>query len=113
MLNKLVYINLLSLTLVSCKKFVTVDRVAGRYLISEVFSSDSLANAAIAGIYNEWKSYYNNIVSPGILLGLSADELITGPGMPEYNQYYTNEIRSDNSRLPWAKLYYIIYQANL
>lgn len=113
MLVRIIYIYFLSLMAASCKKFVTVEHVEGRYLVPEAFSSDSVANAAVAGIYQEWKSYYNNVSSPTVLLGLSADELKVEPASNEYTEYYRNDIGSNNSMLPWAKLYNIIYQTNL
>lgn len=96
----------------SCKKYLTIDEVQGRFLVGQVFSTDSAANTAVAGIYRKWKDLYNSASSLTILCGLSADELEVHSSSPQYIQYYTNEIASNNPMLPWGDLYNIIYQAN-
>jgi hypothetical protein len=91
---------------------VTVKDVEGEFSPGQVFSSDSAANTAMAGMYRAWRDLYNSVASPTVLCGLSSDELKNYSQDPQFDQFYKNNINPNNSMLPWAGLYNIIYQAN-
>lgn len=109
---RFLYVFLLFASSLSCKKYLAIEDVDGRFLIGQVFSSDSAANSAMAGIYRSWRDLNNSVLSPSVLCGLSADELRTHFPSQLYDDYYKNQISPNNAALPWASLYNIIYQAN-
>lgn len=109
---KFTYIILLAITAVSCKKYLEIKEVKNQFLVDQVFSSDSAANTAVAGIYRKWRDLYSSISSPTILCGLSSDELASYTSQQLYQQFYKNQVSPNNEWLPWADLYNIIYQAN-
>ncbi|MES2329907.1 MAG: RagB/SusD family nutrient uptake outer membrane protein [Bacteroidota bacterium] len=103
----------------SCKKLVEINAPVNSITSSETFADSSDAVSAIAGIYYSMLNASGNISigSSGttLLSGLSSDEFLYFVSSPEYNQFYSNSLISNNSLVNtslWKPAYSYIYQAN-
>jgi hypothetical protein len=106
------------LAVTGCKKLVHVGEPDDSLTTGTVFSNDSLAQAAVTGIYVKVMSSTKFLLNGGMSLfpGLSADELIrTTPYLVE-DQFSSNSILSSNQLINvnlWKAAYAYIYQCNI
>lgn len=111
------YILLFFVSLLSCKKFVTVDLPNSRMSSEAVFKSDVTAMAAALGMYQKIGAFSSfggsgSDFSVTFLCGIAADEL--------YNYYISYEDIANNDMTPvtspvaslWSSAYGTIYVAN-
>ncbi|OQP52827.1 hypothetical protein A4H97_24315 [Niastella yeongjuensis] len=105
----------------SCKKLVDVGEPLTSLTTTKTFSTNSLANAAVAGLYSQMMTNSGSMLfsngSTTIYAGLSADELInfSGTTAPEEYQFFSNQLFKDNSiayNAFWQPAYKLIYGAN-
>jgi hypothetical protein len=106
------------LIITGCKKLVQVNEPADSLTTSAVFSNDSLAKAAIAGLYINVMRNTKSLLNGGMSLlpALSADELIRTTPMINEEQFYNNAIVSSNTLVYvnfWKPAYTYIYQCNI
>jgi hypothetical protein len=105
----------LILTMISCGKLVEINPPKTELVIATVFSNDSIARQAIAGLYvpllNGFAS--GDISSITYLTGLSSDELIQG--LNGSGEFSSNTILPNNPAVLslWSEAYKEIYNANL
>jgi len=109
---------LFMLTATGCKKLVHVDEPDDSLTTSTVFSNDSLAQAAVAGIYIKIMSSTRYLLNAGMSLfpALSADELMRTFSLNNEDQFYINAINSNNLLVNanlWKAAYFYIYQCNI
>ncbi len=109
----------LTVTTISCKKFVTIDPPIDKIVADKVFTSDETATSAIRGIYV-------NLATAGFASGgATSVTLLAGRSSDEFTNYYTgndfrrqfadNNLLSTNTTLQsglWANPYQVIYAAN-
>jgi starch-binding outer membrane protein, SusD/RagB family len=111
------YINL-SILLVNCKKFVTVNPPSNQIVSETVFTSDATAIATMNGVYSQMMNSQNQFTSclTSLYAGLYADEL------SNYTPSFLDEFRLsrisflNHSQLQsnfWRPAYTYIYTANL
>ncbi len=103
----------------ACKKFIEVDKPIDQTITKTVFSNQTSAEAAVNGLYSQIV-YANNerkfLNGPISLFGaLSADELSINIAYPEEDQFYRNQISTENSNNSglWRTAYSHIYHANI
>lgn len=106
------------LTTISCKKLVQVDEPDDSLTTATVFSNDSLAQAAVTGLYIKIMTSTRYLLNGGMSLlpGLSADELERTSTLNNEDQFATNSINSNNLLVNanlWKAAYAYIYQCNL
>jgi starch-binding outer membrane protein, SusD/RagB family len=109
---------LLLLTASGCKKLVQVDEPDDSLTMSTVFSNDSLAQAAVAGLYIKIMSNTKFMLNGGMSLfpALSADELVRTSTMANEDQFKDNAIIPSNQLINvnlWKAAYVYIYQCNI
>jgi hypothetical protein len=99
----------------SCNKLLDVGSPADMVTTPQVYTSDSLAQAALIGVY------YKMMISFGPFngymsryCGLAADELNRVTVLETDNPFLTNTIPVDNSTIFqfWTNIYLYIYQCN-
>lgn len=123
LLNKtagFVFLFLLFIQLLSCKKFVEVAPPNTATSSKMVFKNDITANAAILGIYSRMNQFGGGAItgtnSITFLCGLSSDEL-TNQTSSNLNQleFFNNQINATNTTVlsTWSELYNYIYAANV
>jgi hypothetical protein len=105
-----------------CKKFVQINPPSTQIAAITVFSNNTSAAAAMAGIYANMMSNPNGNLASGyysinLLQGLAADELTNYyPSDPILPQFYTNALSSASGTASndyyWTELYQEIYAAN-
>ncbi|WP_205510740.1 RagB/SusD family nutrient uptake outer membrane protein [Longitalea arenae] len=108
----------ISLTMTSCKKLVQVDEPDDSLTASMVFSNDSLAQAAVAGLYIKVMSNTKFLLNGGMSLfpGLSADEVVRTSAMNNEEQFTNNAILPSNQLINvnlWKAAYTYIYHSNI
>lgn len=107
-----------SLCLFSCKKFITVNSPIQYSHQPSELKTDSDANAAVVGIYEQLSRTGNGITSGqtsiGFLCGLSADELVNYSTDNSYAEFFSTNISVANvtNDLLWSNIYKVIYQCN-
>lgn len=109
---------LFMLTATGCKKLVHVDEPDDSLTTSTVFSNDSLAQAAVAGLYIKIMSSTKFLLNAGMSLfpALSADELMRTSASNFEEQFSNNAITSGNQLIKvnfWKAAYDYIYQCNI
>src|SRR5579862_1670514 len=122
---KLIYLLLIAIGIISCKKLVSVSPPINTITTTQVFSNDVTANAAIAGIYSSMinlssRDYGNDQFSNGyttLFGGMSSDELVFyyGSALPTYYEFNNNSLLSSNGIVGTnflAPAYSDIYNAN-
>lgn len=102
----------------SCKKLVQVNEPDDSQSTAVVFSNDSLAQAAVTGLYIKIMSGRKLLLNGGMSLfpGLSADELTYTLVGDDENEFSSNAIKVDNSLNNanlWRAAYAYIYQCNI
>ncbi|WP_166436982.1 RagB/SusD family nutrient uptake outer membrane protein [Niastella caeni] len=101
-----------------CKKLVQVDEPDDSLTAGTVFSNDSLAQAAVAGLYIKIMSSTKFLLNGGMSLfpSLSADELQRTIAMNSEDQFYINAINPRSLTVNtnfWKAAYAYIYQCNI
>jgi hypothetical protein len=106
------------LIITGCKKLVQVDDPDDSLTTSAVFSTDSLAQAAVTGLYikvmNSPKTFLNGGMS--LFPALSADEVVRTSASNFEDQFTNNSILSSNqfdNVYLWKAAYTYIYQCNI
>lgn len=113
-----IVIFLFLITITGCKKLVQVDEPDDSLTTSTVFSNDSLAQAAVNGLYIKIMSNTKFLLNGGMSLfpGLSADELMRTSAMNNEEQFFNNAINPNNLLLNsnlWKAAYSYIYHCNI
>jgi hypothetical protein len=106
------------LNIIGCKKLVQVGEPNDSMTSIEVFSNDSLAQAAVAGLYVKILSSTKFLLNGGMSLfpALSSDELIRNTNTIFEDQFASNAINTNNSLVNsnlWKAAYGYIYQCNI
>ena len=109
---------LLMLDAVGCKKLVQVDEPDDSFTSAMVFSNDSLAQAAVTGLYIKIMSSSKFLLCGGmsVFASLSGDELQRTSVMLNEEQFYQNAINPNNLFVNanlWKAAYAYIYQCNI
>ncbi|QEH40620.1 RagB/SusD family nutrient uptake outer membrane protein [Chitinophaga sp. XS-30] len=107
---------LISLSLVSCKKFLDVEAPKDKLVTATVFENDETAIATITGIYSRMYVESNNLLGYHLnfQFALLADELRNYSSGAEVVRVYTNSLNAANPTTPnyWQLGYNFIYNAN-
>jgi len=105
---------LLSYTCLSCSKIIAIGEPSDKIVAEEVYSTDSGAIAAMAGIYSIIDSSELSAGGKGISVfcGLYCDELGLVEGNQEFQRCYENTLTADDSPF-WAPLYKCIQHCNM
>lgn len=95
----------------SCRQLIGVDTPSDELPSDMVYSSDQLADAAVADIYTQLSGYFAGNMMP-VINGMTADELSTLSGA--HRRYVNNAILSDDGFILscWRDFYKLIYGAN-
>jgi hypothetical protein len=106
------------LSITGCKKLVHVDDPDDSLTSAAVFSNDSLAQAAVTGLYIKIMSSPRIFFNGGMSLfpALSADELQRTTTFNNEDQFYNNSISANNLLVNanlWKAAYAYIYQCNI
>ncbi len=106
------------LTITGCKKLVQVDGPDDSINSTEVFSNDSLAQAAVSGLYIKIMSNSKFLLNGGMSLfpSLSSDELVRNMVFIFEDQFTGNNLNSNNTLINsnlWKAAYAYIYQCNI
>jgi len=106
------------LSITGCKKLVQVDEPADSLTTTAVFSNDSLAQAAVTGVYIKIMSFPKFFLNGGMSLfpALSADELVRTSASNIEDQFSNNSILASNQLdnvYLWKAAYTYIYQCNI
>ncbi|OQP62381.1 hypothetical protein A3860_28910 [Niastella vici] len=109
---------LIILIATGCKKLVQVKEPDDSLSTNTVFSNDSLAQAAVNGIYIKVLSVPKYFLNGGMSLfpALSADELERTVSLSSEDQFISNSILSGNQLIYvniWKAAYIYIYQCNI
>jgi hypothetical protein len=108
----------LLISICSCKKFLDVEPPNSKIPNQQVFESDEMANAALAGIYLDMIASgfaSGDASSITLLAALSADEVHNNSQPdPALVDFETNQVLANNAQVLnlWISLYKSIYQAN-
>jgi starch-binding outer membrane protein, SusD/RagB family len=109
---------LIILTSTSCKKLVKVDAPDDSLTSAMVFSNDSLAQKAVAGLYIKIMGSTKFLLNGGMSLfpALSADELERTSTLNNEDQFIINSINSKNLLVNanlWKAAYTYLYYCNI
>ena len=101
--------------LTGCNKLLDAGSPANKVITSQVYTSDSLAQAALIGIYfkiMELFGPHNGFMSR--YPGLSTDDLNRTTVLPDDQPFLTNSLAIDNKVVwqTWTNSYFYIYQCN-
>ena len=101
----LAFVTLLS----ACEKFIEITETNGQMQAQDVFESDATANAAINGLYRSMRSA---IQTPLIQMNSIYSNEIMPYSNSTGNSYYTLNLQTGDSLLPWSTFYAVVYGAN-
>ncbi|GAA3605037.1 RagB/SusD family nutrient uptake outer membrane protein [Flavivirga amylovorans] len=106
------------ITFLSCEDFVDIDAPKDQVVTEEVFSTDETVTAAISGVYSLMTSNFDNIFNTSleVYTGIASDEFTNHNTAISQEQYYTNELQSDNTLLYtqfWGIPYNVIANVNV
>lgn len=106
------------LAVAGCKKLVQVDEPDDSLTSAAVFSNDSLAQAAVNGLYIKIMSNAKFLLNGGMSLfpSLSSDELVRNMVFNFEDQFTENFINSNNPLINsnlWKAAYTYVYQCNI
>jgi hypothetical protein len=109
---------LIILNIAGCKKLVQVDEPDDSFTSAMVFSNDSLAQAAVTGLYIKIMSSTKYLLSGAMSVypSMSADELVRFAPMASEEEFSTNAILSSNQYINvniWKAAYVYIYHCNI
>jgi starch-binding outer membrane protein, SusD/RagB family len=114
---RLLFLFILFSACISCKKLLEVDP-PGELVTGEIiFSNDSLARAAVTGIYIKMMQNPGFLFNGGlsIFASMSADEINSLSSSRDEQQFGNNNLTPDNAVVTnsfWQHAYGVIYQAN-
>jgi starch-binding outer membrane protein, SusD/RagB family len=102
----------------ACKKLVQVDLPDDQLVSEVVFSNDSMANAAVIGLFSNIMSQTRYILNGGMSLytGLSADELTRTSPLDYEDEFFNNELSVNNPLISsniWKAAYSYLYHCNI
>jgi starch-binding outer membrane protein, SusD/RagB family len=102
----------------SCRKLVQVDEPDDSFTSTMVFSNDSLAQAAVTGLYIKIMSSSKFLLcgAMSVFPSLSSDELARFIPMASEEQFSSNAILASNQLINvniWKAAYAYIYQCNI
>jgi hypothetical protein len=106
------------LTATGCKKLVQVDEPDDSMTSAAVFSNDSLAQAAVNGLYIKIMGSPKFILNGGMSLfpAISSDEITRNVNLNFEDQFFSNSIYPNNPLVNsnlWKAAYVYIYQCNI
>ncbi|MCS3795725.1 RagB/SusD family nutrient uptake outer membrane protein [Niastella sp. OAS944] len=106
------------ITVTGCKKLVQVDEPDDSLTSAAVFSNDSLAQAAVTGLYIKILGSTKFLLNGGMSLfpALSSDELVRNMNTIFEDQFNGNALNSSNPLVNsnlWKAAYVYIYQCNI
>jgi len=109
------YILIIGVSLISCKKFIEVGVPKTQLVTASVFKNDATAKSAMDGIYSLMMSN-SSFASANVTVysGLSADEFDNYSTTQSYIELYSNSITVTNGNILslWTDAYKYIYDAN-
>ncbi len=109
------YIAALSLTNLSCEKFLQIDQPKDQVLAGVAFSDEKIATSTVLGIYSNMNGFNNQFGSSllSILMSITADDYYYA--VSSYDAYKQNALLSTTSNLDrlWSQPYAYINQANI
>jgi len=105
---------------ISCESFLDIDAPRNQLVTASVFADDALADAAMAGIYQEmFTSHTTHFASGGsasvtALMGIAADDLVSNIPNSVTDAFSANDWLTDNTAVYnlWASAYKSIFRAN-
>ncbi|NLU95762.1 RagB/SusD family nutrient uptake outer membrane protein [Chitinophaga sp. Ak27] len=102
----------------SCKKLVEVNSPTTSISGKNVYTNDETATAVLTGIYSQISAASMtglDLISIGLVTGLSADELVlySGSNNATLKTYYLNNLAAPNPFNIWSNIYSKIYIVNL
>lgn len=108
---------LLSIVLLACEEFVSINPPKTQIVSETVFTNDATATSVILGIYSKMTTENSNFTDGGnncvtVLAGLSADEFNNYLNNAINQNFHANEILPSNSYVLWQPPYQFIYYAN-
>lgn len=106
------FTGLLLLSTASCKKAIDVGQPRTQLVSTTVFTTNSTAQAAIAGIFSNMVAsdkMYNGQSSISLQQGAAADELV--PVILPGNRFYTNSLTSQSGYY-WKEIYQEMFLIN-
>jgi len=108
---------LISVMIISCKKFVDIDPPAAQVISETVFTNDATATATITGIYSEMMNSSQQFTAGQTTLftGMCADELsfYTSGANDEFVNNQLSPLNQTIGSSFWQRAYKYIYTANL
>jgi len=105
---------------VSCESFLDIDTPRNQLVTGSVFLDNTLAEGAVAGIYQEmFSARATHFASGGensvtALLGIAADDLVSNVSNSVTDAFSANDWLTDNTAVYnlWASAYKSIFRAN-
>ena len=108
----------LSVSILGCSKFVEIDPPKNSLVDKTAYQNNAIATAVMTGVFIDL-AVNTDLATGGPfgfggLSGMLTDEISTTVTTPNYVQFYTNSITSDNSALKsiWTRAYNTIYRSN-
>lgn len=112
----LISVVLLTMQLVSCKKFVDVNAPETKIVAATVFIDNATATSAMVGVYSQMMFSSNTLFNGSMSAygGMSSDELIRTSNSGNETPISTNSIPTNNAPISalWSIGYNTIYQTN-
>jgi starch-binding outer membrane protein, SusD/RagB family len=108
---------LIVMLLTCCEKFTKVDGPVDLVGNDDVFRNDTLATAAVTGIYSKIMVVTATFMNGGITVatGLTSDELVYNSTGTSSLEFYNNSISTSNAFIKtnlWLNAYNLLYQTN-
>lgn len=114
--TKWIGILIISISLISCNKFIQVDPPETKAELSKIFADDQTAISAVAGLYAQITASLNFCNGTITIFGsLSADDMVNVSPNNTYDYFSNNALLSNNSTIQnsfWTNAYKNIYQVN-
>lgn len=110
---KFILVVFISLTSMSCKKFLDIDPPKTSVSTDVVFQNNDLATSAVLNLYTSLNTFSIGFSSITFTAGFSSDELINYADA-RTEEFYENEISPSNSSLEslFGNQYTVIFKAN-
>jgi hypothetical protein len=109
----IIFLVILSLSSVSCKKLVEIDSPVTKFDAEKVYLKDQTAIAVITSIYQQMSNegIFQGTNSISLVLGVTSDELKDHSGAGLLANAYQNDYSSLDVPF-WSRLYSLIYTTN-
>jgi hypothetical protein len=115
-MNKSLFIVIATILFTGCKKFVDIDPPRTMIETSVVFSSESAALSAVAGVYSRCQSPTLGLLTGGIPVysGLGSDEISNTAPNGTYDAFRTNSVLPNTTSYAvlWSNTYNLIFHTN-